>query len=99
MSYPKHVKGHIAVFPNKVQELVANVLSHPLLKVMEEIHVSWHGAEKPAPSNLSAFLSVRRRVVEKALVRFKRNNPLYAKVDIDTVELESWDTPSYGVPL
>ena len=29
--YPKHVKGHITVFPNNVQELVTNVLPHPLL--------------------------------------------------------------------
>ena len=39
--YPKHVKGHITVFPNNVQELVENVLPHPLLKVMDDIHVSW----------------------------------------------------------
>ncbi|KAF1807871.1 hypothetical protein P152DRAFT_477811 [Eremomyces bilateralis CBS 781.70] len=40
--YRRHVKGHITVFPNNVQELVANVLPHPLLKVVDEIHVSWH---------------------------------------------------------
>lgn len=32
VKYPKHVKGHITVFPNNVQELVTNVLPHPLLK-------------------------------------------------------------------
>jgi hypothetical protein len=96
--YPKHVKGHITVFPNNVQELVTNVLPHPLLRVLDEIHVSWQGPEKPAPRDLSALLSVRRSVVERALVWLKRHNPLYADIEIDTTELSSWDTPAHGVP-
>ncbi|KAM4064223.1 PIF1 protein [Hirsutella rhossiliensis] len=47
----------------------------PLLQALDEIHISWQGAEKPAPSDLSSLLSVRRRVVERALVWLKRNNP------------------------
>ncbi|KAF2184535.1 hypothetical protein K469DRAFT_780863, partial [Zopfia rhizophila CBS 207.26] len=96
--YPKHIKGHITVFPNNVQELVSNVLPHPLIRVMDEIHVSWQGAEKPAPKDLSVLLSVRRRVVEKALVWLKKNNPLYANIEIDIAEMESWEAPSHGVP-
>lgn len=100
--YPRHIKGHITVFPNNVQELATRVLPHPLLKVMDDIHVSWQGPEKPAPSDLSALPSVRRRVVEKALVWLKRHNPLYIDIDIDTAELDSWDVPSdvpsHGVP-
>ncbi|KJZ69967.1 hypothetical protein HIM_10638 [Hirsutella minnesotensis 3608] len=96
--YPRHVKGHITVFPNNVQELVTKVLPHPLLQVMDEIHVSWQGAEKPAPSDLSGLLSVRRQVIERALVWLKRNNPHYADVEIDRAELESWGAPSHGVP-
>ncbi|KAH6986693.1 hypothetical protein EDB80DRAFT_818352, partial [Ilyonectria destructans] len=72
--YPRHIKGHITAFPNNVQELVSKVLPHPLLKVMEEIHVSWQGPEKPAPRDLSGLLSVRRRVVERALVWLRKNN-------------------------
>ncbi|KAF1807901.1 hypothetical protein P152DRAFT_469269 [Eremomyces bilateralis CBS 781.70] len=98
VTYTRHVKGHITVFPNNVQELVANVLPHPLLTVMDEIHVSWHGPEKPAPSDLSVLLSVRRRVVEKALVWLKRHNPLYRHIEIDGAKLDSWETPSHGVP-
>lgn len=60
--YPKHVKGHITVFPNNVQELVTNVLPHPLLKAMDDVHVSWQGAEKSKPSDLSAlFVSAASR--------------------------------------
>ncbi|KAL8299186.1 hypothetical protein RB594_008452 [Gaeumannomyces avenae] len=96
--YPRHVKGHITVFPNNVQELAAKVLPHPLLKVMDDIHVSWQGPEKPVPSDLSILLSVRRRVVERALRWLKRHNPLYANVDIDTAEMDSWEAPPHGVP-
>ncbi|KAM4060490.1 hypothetical protein HRG_014268 [Hirsutella rhossiliensis] len=39
---------------------------HPLWQTMDEIHVSWQGAEKPAPCDLSGLLSVRRQVVESA---------------------------------
>ncbi|KAJ3455276.1 hypothetical protein MRS44_013876 [Fusarium solani] len=97
--YPKHIKGHITVFPNNVQELASKVLPHPLVQVMEEIHVSWQGAEKPAPSDLSGLLSVRRRVVERALVWLKKNNPQYAEIEIDAAEMESWGAPPpHGVP-
>ena len=97
-TYPKHVKGHITVFPNNVQELVTRVLPHPLLKVMDEIHVSWQGAEKPAPKDLSILLSVRRRAVERALMWLKRNNPHYTNIEINTTEMESWGAPFHGVP-
>ncbi|KAM4064173.1 ATP-dependent DNA helicase PIF1 [Hirsutella rhossiliensis] len=96
--YPRHVKGHITVFPNNVQELARKVLPHPLLQTMDEIHVSWQGAEKPAPSDLSGLLSVRRQVVERALVWLKKNNPHYADIEIDKAEMDSWGTPSHGVP-
>jgi hypothetical protein len=96
--YVKHIKGHLTVFPNNVQELISNVLPHPLLKVLDDIHVSWQGAEKPAPKDLSVLLSVRRSAVESALLWLKRNNPLYADIQIDTAEMESWDSPPHGVP-
>ncbi|KAF6515182.1 hypothetical protein HZS61_005088 [Fusarium oxysporum f. sp. conglutinans] len=97
-TYPRHVKGHITVFPNNVQELATNVLPHPLLKVMDDVHISWQGQEKPAPSDLSTLLSVRRNAVEKALLWLKRHNPLYADIEIDEAEWDSWDAPSHGVP-
>jgi hypothetical protein len=95
--YPRHVKGHITVFPNNVQELVTKVLPHPLLKVMDEIHVLWQGPEKPEPSDLAVLLSVRRRVVENALMWLKGNNYLYVDINIDKAELDSWETPSHSV--
>jgi hypothetical protein len=61
--------------------------------------VSWQGAEKPAPRDLSTLLSVRRSVVERALLWLKRHNPLYADISIDVAEMSRWDTPAHGVPL
>ena len=98
ISYPRHVKGHITVFPNNVQELASNVLPHPLVRVMDEIHVSWQGAHKPAPSDLSRLLCVRRGVVERALVWLRCHNPLYGDIQIDEAELASWEAPAHGVP-
>ncbi|XP_044723695.1 PIF1 protein [Hirsutella rhossiliensis] len=83
---------------NNVQELATKVLPHPLLQALDEIHVSWQGVEKPAPSDLSSLLSVRRRVVERALVWLKRSNPHYAEIEIDVAEMESWGDPIDGVP-
>ncbi|EJT69168.1 hypothetical protein GGTG_13277 [Gaeumannomyces tritici R3-111a-1] len=65
---------------------------------MEEIHVFWQGPERPAPRDLSALLSVRRRVFEAALVWLKRNNRLYAKIHIDTAKMDSWEMSPHGVP-
>lgn len=36
VTYPKHVKGHLTVFPNNVQELATKVLPHPLVQAMDE---------------------------------------------------------------
>ncbi|KAM4058207.1 PIF1-like helicase [Hirsutella rhossiliensis] len=89
--------GHITVFPNNVQELATKCSRTPL-QALDEIHISWQGAEKPAPSDLSSLLSVRRRVVERALVWLKRNNPHYAEIEIDAAEMESWGDSIHGVP-
>ncbi|XP_044723703.1 PIF1 protein [Hirsutella rhossiliensis] len=65
-----HVKGHITVFPNNVQELATKVLRTPL-QALDEIHVSWQGVEKPAPSDLSSLLRVPALVYD----RMERNEP------------------------
>jgi hypothetical protein len=98
LNYPKHIKGHITVFPNNVQELVATVLPHPLIRVLNDIHISWHGMQRPAPTDLSKLLSVRRTNVERALVWLQKNNPHYADIKIDTAELERWEMSESGVP-
>ncbi|KAM4056438.1 ATP-dependent DNA helicase PIF1 [Hirsutella rhossiliensis] len=79
--YGFHVKGHITVFPNNVQELATDVLPHPLFQVMDEIHVSWQGALRPTPSDLSSLLSRWRagrpgpRVPPLVYERLERNEP------------------------
>ena len=40
LSYRKHIKGYIVVFLNKVEDLIAIVLPHPLLVTIENIYVS-----------------------------------------------------------
>ncbi|KAM4062419.1 VrtJ [Hirsutella rhossiliensis] len=65
---------------------------------MDEIHVSWQGAEKPAPCDLSGLLSVRRQVVERALIWLKKNNPHYADIEIDRAEMDSWEHHHTVVP-
>ena len=82
-----------------MQELVINVLPYPLLKVIDKIYVLWQGKEKPVLRDLLVLLSVRRRVVERVLVWLKRHNPLYANIDIDIAEMNSWGALVYGVPF
>ena len=78
---------------------MTNVLPYSLLKVIDEIHILWQKKEKLVPRDLSVLLLVRRRVVERALVWLKRHNPLYANIDIDIAEINSWGAPVYGVPF
>ncbi|RSL80042.1 hypothetical protein CEP52_017444, partial [Fusarium oligoseptatum] len=98
VTYPKHVKGHITVFPNNVQELATRVLPHPLVKVMDDIHVSWQGRQKPGPGDLKNLLSVRRRVIERALAWLRRNNRHYRDVEVDVAEMDSWEASPHDVP-
>ncbi|KAF6787320.1 hypothetical protein CMUS01_16460, partial [Colletotrichum musicola] len=96
--YVRHVRGHITVFPNNVADLVTKVLPHPLVKVLDNIHVSWQGPEKPLPKDISKLASVRRHAVEKALVWLKQNNPLYRDIEIDYLEMATWEDSEAGVP-
>lgn len=40
LSYRKYVKSYIVIFPNKVEDLVAMVLPHPLLETIKNIYIS-----------------------------------------------------------
>ncbi|KAH6955958.1 hypothetical protein BKA56DRAFT_502783, partial [Ilyonectria sp. MPI-CAGE-AT-0026] len=90
LNYRKHVKGHIVVFPNKVDDLVATVLPHPLLDTIENIHVSWSGSSKPSPTDVGHLLQVRKTVVRDALVWLQKNNPLYEHIAINYDEIDGW---------
>ena len=90
LSYRKHVKGHIVVFPNKVEDLVATVLPHPLLETIENIHVSWSGSSKPAAADVGHLLQVRKSRVRAALSWLQENNPLYEHITIDHGEMDGW---------
>ncbi|KAM4064310.1 PIF1-like helicase [Hirsutella rhossiliensis] len=90
ISYRKHVKGHIVVFPNKVDDLVATVLPHPLLQAIENIHVSWSGPGKPGSADVRHLLQVRKSRVAAALAWLQRNNPLYEDIAINQAEIDVW---------
>ncbi|KAL6405949.1 transposase [Ilyonectria robusta] len=90
VSYRKHVKGHIVVFPNNVDDLVATVLPHPLLQTIENIHVSWSGANRPSPAEVGTLLQVRKSRVTAALLWLQRNNPLYRDIEINLDEIQGW---------
>ncbi|KJZ70684.1 hypothetical protein HIM_09908 [Hirsutella minnesotensis 3608] len=90
VSYRKHVKGHIVVFPNNANDLVATVLPHPLLQTIENIHVSWSGANRPSPADVGTLLRVRKSRVIAALLWLQRNNPLYKDVKINLDEIQGW---------
>ncbi|KJZ70576.1 hypothetical protein HIM_10044 [Hirsutella minnesotensis 3608] len=90
ISYRKHVKGHIVVFPNKVDDLVATVLPHPLLQAVENIHVSWSGSRKSGSADVRHLLQVRKSRVAAALAWLQRNNPLYEDIAINQAEMDGW---------
>jgi hypothetical protein len=90
LSYRKHVKGHIVVFPNKVEDLVATVLPHPLLETIENIYVSWSGSSRPGAADVGHLLQVRKSRVRAALSWLQGNNPLYEHVIIGHDEMDSW---------
>ncbi|KAM4058291.1 PIF1-like helicase [Hirsutella rhossiliensis] len=90
ISYRKHVKGHIVVFPNKVDDLVATVLPHPLLQAIENIHISWSGSGKPGSGDVRHLLQVRKSRVAAALAWLQRNNPLYEDIAINQAEMDGW---------
>jgi hypothetical protein len=90
LSYRKHVKGHIVVFPNKVEDPVATVLPHPLLETIENIHVSWSGYSKPGAADVGHLLQVRKSRVRAALSWLQKNNPLYEHIAIDHGGIDGW---------
>ncbi|KAH8661806.1 hypothetical protein BGZ61DRAFT_593621 [Ilyonectria robusta] len=68
LSYRKHIKGHIVVFPNKVEDLVATVLPHPLLVTIKNIHVSWSGSSKPGDADVGHLLQVHKSRIRAVLL-------------------------------
>jgi Helitron helicase-like domain at N-terminus len=91
VTYRKHVKGHITVFPNDIDKLASTVLPHPLLATLENVHVIWTGPNKPCPEDVSKLLSVRKSKIFNALSWLIHNNPLYRDIRIDEREIESWE--------
>jgi hypothetical protein len=91
VTYRKHIKGHITVFPNDVDKLASFVLPHPLLATLENIHVIWSSPNKPKLEDVSKLFSVRKSKIFDALSWLIHNNPLYRHIRIDESEIDSWE--------
>ena len=89
-TYRKHVAGHITVFPNDVEALATTVLPHPLVLMLDQVHVIWTGIERPTPRDVSKLLSVRPTVLRVALQWLRSNNPLYSNIAVHEEEIGSW---------
>jgi hypothetical protein len=50
------MKGYIVVFPNNVENLVTIVLPYLLLQTIENIYISWSGANKPSLVKVGTLL-------------------------------------------
>ena len=88
--YRKLKKGHVTVFPNDVQGLCSNVLPHPLVTEMENLHVCFVPPRKPTPKDIEFVLAVNPQRLKRALVWLKGNNPLYRNIRISDDHLQSW---------
>lgn len=89
-TYRKQVVGHISVFPNDVESLTATILPHPLVSILDQVHVIRAGLEQPRPLDVSKLLTVRHSALRTALRWLKVNNPLYANILINEEEMRSW---------
>lgn len=94
---PRKLKGHITVFPSNVQELSSRRCC--ILSCKLWTRSTSHGTVRRSLHQTTyKLLAVRRRVVERAPVWLKENNPHYANIEIDTAEMESWENATHGVP-
>lgn len=84
-------KGHVIVYPQKIEEL-STVLPPPIDDVVHPICVVFVGPVLPSQSWLKekAYpLVVRREVVRQNLLWLKAHNPLYGGVEISEERLRS----------
>lgn len=90
-------KGHIIVYPQKVDE-ISNVLPPPIDDVVHPICIMFIGSTPPTESWLKekAYpLVVRREIVRQSLIWLKAHNPLYRDITVDEERLQ--DLPVNGL--
>src|SRR5712664_123649 len=80
------------------QGFCSNVLPHPLVPEMDNLHVCF--PRKPIPTDVEFVLAVKPQRLKRALVWLKLNNPLYADIRISNDYLQSWghSYPGTSVP-
>jgi len=88
----RQIGGHVIVIPEEVSTVYKLLPSRALFQSLAEVvKVIWVGKEQPRYENLRPYLEVRKDVVRQALVGLRRDNPIYADVEIDEEFLDSWD--------
>jgi hypothetical protein len=99
VDYRRHINGHVTVFPGDLENIVSNILPHPLLQRLEHIHVSWSGHKRPEPEDISKLLRVRKKKVLDALEWLQIHNPLYQHIKIATENISQVENmPGTDVP-
>ncbi|KAM4064088.1 PIF1 protein [Hirsutella rhossiliensis] len=90
-----HVRGHITVFPNNVQELATKVLPHPFASTVRDPHLvagrGEAGTERPVESLVGEAAGGR-----EGPCLAEAEQPHYAEIEIDAAEMESWETRYTG---
>ena len=71
----------MTVFSNDVQGLCSDVLPHPLVTEMDNLHVCFVSLRKSIPTDVKFVLAVKLQRLKRVLVSLKANRSLYAQKD------------------
>ena len=79
----RQIGGHVIIIPEEVSTVYTVLPSRSLMQSLAEVvKVIWVGKEQPSYKDLKPFLEVRKKVVWQVLIGLRRDNPVYADVEI-----------------
>ena len=71
----------MTVFSNDVRGLCSDVLPHPLVTEMHNLHVCFVALRRSIPTDVKFVLAVKLQRLKRTLVSLKANRSLYAQKD------------------